>query len=682
MYEFFSIVIFLWLYYAALYCVLKLRAIPICGAVPIAFAVIISLQCILLNILSQFNLVKEQYLFFVYSGLLCLWLVFCVNQNNFKLLKEVPKRVYTRVKYFILMPASFFIVPYYILLFLIMVTNAPSTWDSLTYHMARVVHWLNNSSVAYYFTSIDRQNEMTPGAEYLILFFQILTKDDILAGFPQFFSFLLVPFSLYYLLRVFKVHREFIPFLILIALSTPMGVLQATTTQNDLVASIMVMAIIIAFIKLSFSPLNYIKHGEFALMGACLGAGYMVKPTSWLVVFPFLLYSGMRQVSFFRYYLNDVRNYFGRLVVFLLAFLPIVGFDLFRKFTYEVSRFEVFPMFSGWDAQRFMNPLKSITQNIPWPHSYVKFLQEIGFTGDFYPYQVFNNNNDFVGNPVQMLLLLGCSFTTICLGLLSLRHDKSRCYLFYVSLCPVLSLLIFGLFIRDQPWVTRLQLPIFLLSPIVLVYIINVSIKRNIYFFSVKTLIICITLFSITYGGYAGSRNPERPLALTAFWGQQERQFRYKGDNRPDELFAEASKLDCRRIGMLLGGDVADYPFTWQAYQRGMVTRHLPQERPGEWPCIMLTHLDGGNRLNASEYNWIARNNFMWVRDLAFDFKASNQILLDISTSNSFEMLKPVLGHNQSLTVLEDGFLIQAFDHDPAIILPHIEFADLKTIIL
>jgi hypothetical protein len=133
---------------------------------------------------------------------------------------------------------------------------------------------------------------------------------------------------------------------------------------------------------------------------------------------------------------------------------------------------------------------------------------------------------------------------------------------------------------------------------------------------------------------------------------------------------------------MLLGGDVADYPFTWQAYQRGMVTRHLPQERPGEWPCIMLTHLDGGNRLNASEYNWIARNNFMWVRDLAFDFKASNQILLDISTSNSFEMLKPVLGHNQSLTVLEDGFLIQAFDHDPAIILPHIEFADLKTIIL
>ncbi|MFO8086762.1 MAG: hypothetical protein R6T91_03000, partial [Bacteroidales bacterium] len=42
----------------------------------------------------------------------------------------------------------------------------PNTWDSMTYHMSWVMHWLQNRSVDHYPTHIIRQIEMNPWAEF------------------------------------------------------------------------------------------------------------------------------------------------------------------------------------------------------------------------------------------------------------------------------------------------------------------------------------------------------------------------------------------------------------------------------------------------------------------------------------------------------------------------------------
>lgn len=65
---------------------------------------------------------------------------------------------------------------------------APNNWDSMTYHMARVAHWSQNQSVAHYPTSIPRQLYLGPGAEFVILHFQILTGGDRLANVIQWLS--------------------------------------------------------------------------------------------------------------------------------------------------------------------------------------------------------------------------------------------------------------------------------------------------------------------------------------------------------------------------------------------------------------------------------------------------------------------------------------------------------------
>ena len=50
----------------------------------------------------------------------------------------------------------------------------PQTWDSLNYHLPRVVHWAQEGAVRHFATGIDKQNSMSPGAEITILHFYVL----------------------------------------------------------------------------------------------------------------------------------------------------------------------------------------------------------------------------------------------------------------------------------------------------------------------------------------------------------------------------------------------------------------------------------------------------------------------------------------------------------------------------
>ncbi len=75
------------------------------------------------------------------------------------------------------------------LLFLAVVAP-PNNYDSMTYHMSRVEHWIQNQSVFHYPTNITRQLFSAPWAEFAILHFQILSRSDFFANLVQWTSFL------------------------------------------------------------------------------------------------------------------------------------------------------------------------------------------------------------------------------------------------------------------------------------------------------------------------------------------------------------------------------------------------------------------------------------------------------------------------------------------------------------
>src|ERR1051326_7803854 len=68
------------------------------------------------------------------------------------------------------------------------VGSAPNTWDSMTYHLARVSHWQQDASLAPYPTHILRQLYLQPGAEFVLLHLQLLSGGDRLAGLAQWAS--------------------------------------------------------------------------------------------------------------------------------------------------------------------------------------------------------------------------------------------------------------------------------------------------------------------------------------------------------------------------------------------------------------------------------------------------------------------------------------------------------------
>ena len=201
--EFFTFFFFVWIFITLICIVIRFRPMPISGAMPIAFSAFVGLEGAILNFLSLFHLVKAGWVLISNFALLLLWYLYVITFkrsyfNRFKF------RLFTILKCFISHPAFIFMSPFLIILLLTILFNAPNTWDSLTYHMSRVAHWIQNGSVDYYFTTNSRQNEMGPGAEYLILFFQILTNSDNLAGFIQFFSYLLLASGIYYMRRFNK----------------------------------------------------------------------------------------------------------------------------------------------------------------------------------------------------------------------------------------------------------------------------------------------------------------------------------------------------------------------------------------------------------------------------------------------------------------------------------------------
>lgn len=158
----------------------------------------------------------------------------------------------------------------------------PNTVDAWTYHLARVVHWAQNHSVAPYPTHILRQIYQMPWAEETILWLRLLSGGDHWAAFVQWWA----------LLSLFVVFPDFVRRLIPQAnivvarwsvAAIPMAILQASSTQNDLVVTFWAIGFVYAL-------LLYRESGKTVWLIAsalALGLALRSKGTAYLWLFSF-----------------------------------------------------------------------------------------------------------------------------------------------------------------------------------------------------------------------------------------------------------------------------------------------------------------------------------------------------------------------------------------------------------
>ena len=61
----------------------------------------------------------------------------------------------------------------------------PNNFDSQTYHLPKIEHWVSQASLEMWPTAIHRQVTIPPGAEYLLLHLRLFTDGDVLYNLVQ-----------------------------------------------------------------------------------------------------------------------------------------------------------------------------------------------------------------------------------------------------------------------------------------------------------------------------------------------------------------------------------------------------------------------------------------------------------------------------------------------------------------
>lgn len=163
----------------------------------------------------------------------------------------------------------------------------PNTWDSMDYHMPRVLYWIQNRTVGFYPTHFPSQNQLAPGAEYVVTHLQLLSGSDRLANFVQWYAFIGCMVASAFLCSRFGLGRTAALCSALFVATIPMGVLEASSTYVDYVVTFWIMS----FACFTFRPEDPDRAGAMPLWlpGLALGLAIFTKATAYLYAAPFLV---------------------------------------------------------------------------------------------------------------------------------------------------------------------------------------------------------------------------------------------------------------------------------------------------------------------------------------------------------------------------------------------------------
>jgi hypothetical protein len=203
---------------------------------------------------------------------------------------------------------------------LIGLISAPTTWDSMTYHLARVAVWLQLGGSSHYATSAEPQLFQPPGSELLIAQLQALTGGDRLAAGVQSVAFALAIVAATSIARSLGGDRRAQLLAAFLTATTPMAIMQGSSTQNDLLVGLWLMIVGALALKLLDdipSPTRYLRA---AVATIAVALAIVTKGTAWVYLPPLLILLAVAIVRSVRW-----RGFATSAVVGLLALALLAG---------------------------------------------------------------------------------------------------------------------------------------------------------------------------------------------------------------------------------------------------------------------------------------------------------------------------------------------------------------------
>jgi len=344
-----------------------------------------------------------------------------------------------------------------------------NTPDSLLYHMARVVHWAQDASLRHYGTAYGHQLWNPPFAETVVLTVRTLWGSDRPANLVQWSALVGSLIAVSGIGRLLGLGRRGRFLAVAVAASIPMAVLQATSTQNDLVTAFW-LAAAAAFVLLSRS----VRPGwlETLGLGLSLGLGLLTKGTFYVFGLPVAVWFVVT-----RPWRSDARRILLQLAL-IGASVLVLNLGYWSR-NLAAADTPLGP--SDWVGGHGTTTLASLKPKValyplrllrglaphlagPWP-AWTEALDS-GVKTAFAAFDVDVNapiavwawnHEDLAGNPLH-LLLIGATIA-------GLAWRRRRDVLLELAACVTAAFLLMGLFVSPALTIfgVRLQLPLFVL---------------------------------------------------------------------------------------------------------------------------------------------------------------------------------------------------------------------------
>ena len=456
----------------------------------------------------------------------------------------------------------------------------PNNWDSQTYHLPRIEHWIQNGSLEFYRTHIERQLDFPGFAEVLLLPLRLLSGGDRLLNLLQWLAGAGSVFLVGRIAAALGSSRRGVALARLAAVTLPIGILESSSTQNDLVVTFFLLCMAERLLAWRISR----SGTDAAYFAMAAGLALAAKGTAYLIGFPLGLW-------FLAEILPAKRRAVALLLVCgLLVLLPnLPGYV--RNLDYSGSPLGHGALTTNNTAfglgPLVVNGVRNLATNLATQNSgYDRWLTRavteglaglgldasdprLTFIESKFEASTYQTSEDIAANPLQLLLAIAAVLVIFLPGG-STGFPRRR-----YALCVIGATLLFLVVLRWQPWITRLQLPIFALAAPLIGFLAFERIRgwARIGATALLTLLLVILAMPPLWANYRRPIFPPMGYAAS-LWALTGDQILFIA--RPDLLasyqaavrYVVANKDS--RIGLVISGNDWEYPLWRLLREQGL----------------------------------------------------------------------------------------------------------------
>lgn len=467
---------------------------------------------------------------------------------------------------------------------------APSTADSMTYHLPRIEHWIQNHGVAPYPTNIQRQLWPGPGAEYIMLHAELLSGSDRGVTLVQWAAYAgdIILVSLIARQLGGTARQQWLA--AFLAASLPGAAAQASGSQVELVFAFWLLCSV--SIGLSIRKLKRAERwlGVSLLFGAAIGLAIFTKATMYIYFAPFAIWFIVASLASGGF--RNARIWMVAAVVALAINGPhyygnvlVYGKPLSEPGANGVVNSSFFA------AGTLSNVVRNLSLHFGTPFdrvnsaaesAVVSFDRSLGiapddkrttFPGARYHFAETQSLEQTAGSPIHVTIAI------VALLLIFASKKRSAPQLAYMT-CAASAFLLFCFYLRWQPWHARLHVPLLLIAASASALIIS-RLRSPILLWGISALAFASALPALLH-------NPARQLIGNHPVYTIARQRQYFADNAAlyEPYLAAVNRLKqigCHDLGLWVPGDAAEYPL-WALLRAGGLDdiriRHVSVDNP------------------------------------------------------------------------------------------------------